>query len=414
MAELELRAAAENACASTIEPVVIRPGLVFAPRMKSVLAGTAIELPLGLAVGLGRPQQHVPLLDIADLNAVLLALLARQMQPGTVQVYDLLSGRPPTKDDFLASYRRLSGRGRHALWIPRSLAVLGAAAVDVVGACRGRSAKATYAVRRMYDFDPVNLPLNRVWRDSGERPGGTPETAITSALSGVLPTTFSREVGVRAQASALLKCATPPPPGAPVPLVLVGAGRIAAEMHMPILKRLHRFDVRAVVDSDISRAEALASSLSGCRAATQLDEVEVNWHGATGVIATPGFTHFDIARELLIKGASLLIEKPAVVTSEQLANLLKLSGQEEGKVTIFQNYRLRPGARALWRFLAAHDIGRLIRADVVFHSPRIEAERAPWMREEKRHRALVLELATHSWTSPSWSAANSGKYATSR
>ena len=102
-------------------------------------------------------------------------------------------------------------------------------------------------------------------------------------------------------------------------------------MHTPVLKRLHRFDVRAVVDSDISRAEALASSLSGCRAATQLDEVEVNWHGATGVIATPGFTHFDIARELLIKGASLLIEKPAVVTSEQLANLLKLSGQKRAR-----------------------------------------------------------------------------------
>src|SRR5207248_5376774 len=35
-----------------MEFVILRPGLVFGPGMKDVLAGTAVQLPLGIAVGL--------------------------------------------------------------------------------------------------------------------------------------------------------------------------------------------------------------------------------------------------------------------------------------------------------------------------------------------------------------------------
>ena len=48
-----------------------------------------------------------------------------------------------------------------------------------------------------------------------------------------------------------------------------------------------------------------------------------------------------------------------------------------------------------WRFLARHDVGALVRAEIVFHSGRIFTERSRWSREERRHRVLLFELAIH-------------------
>src|SRR5205807_4131339 len=59
------------------------------------------------------------------------------------------------------------------------------------------------------------------------------------------------------------------------------------------------------------------------------------------------------------------------------------------------NYRLRPAAVGLWRFLSAHDVGSPVSIRVVFHSRRIVLESARWMHEERCHRTLLLEMAIH-------------------
>jgi nucleoside-diphosphate-sugar epimerase/predicted dehydrogenase len=389
-----------------IAVTIIRPGLVFGPHMTEALAGTALELPFGIALGLGRPGQSVPLLDIHDLTTALLALLERPPDSDTLEVYDLVSGVPPAKRDFLRSYNTLTGRARHQVWIPFPAALVVAAIFDGLQKARSRGrdwspGRATYAVRRLYRFDARDLPADRIWRDIDDKPAGNVHVAITSALSGWRDPTdpvLGRLSETKARARAILDCAnssssfTSPP----VPVILVGAGRIAEEMHLPALQASPEYQLRAVVDLNLSLARRIAAFFPDCVSATHVDDLDPDiWPNATAVVATPGLSHHNLALEFLGRGASLLLEKPAVLAREQFVELCELAARVDRPVTVFHNHRLRAGALALWRFLIEHDVGGLVQAQVIFHSPRLETERARWLREEKRHRALIMELAIH-------------------
>lgn len=388
------------------ELTIIRPGLVFGEEMAGVLAGIAVELPLGIAVGLGRPNQSVPLVDVEHLNRALLGLLSKQVCPGAADGFDVLAEDLPTKADFLRCYCELSAQARRRIWVPYPAAAVAAIAVDVFQkfrqrATQPRTARATYAVQRLYRFEPSDLPRERVWGDIEKAASSSVRSAIVSALSGVrkqVDASVTGNADVRKLAKTLIQCAEGDRPlsGLKLPVIIVGAGRIAHEMHLPILRETAEYEVRAVVDPEEGLARALASQLQTPTVVASIDRLEDSlWEGATAVLATPGFMHHRLALESLGRGADLLIEKPAVIARNQYADLDEMATVTGRTVTLFQNHRLRPAALALWRFVIEHDVGDLVRAQVTLHSQRLVTERARWMREERRHRVLLMEIGIH-------------------
>jgi 2-alkyl-3-oxoalkanoate reductase len=400
LAERQLHELARDGGLGDLELVILRPGLVFGRDMASVLAGTAMQLPLGLTVGLGRPSQGVPFLGLDDLVRALLALLARDPEHGAVQIFDVLSGEPPTKRRLLEVYRELSGQDGRELWIPEPAALLAGRLADGV-LFRGSPRSLPYNVRRAYRFEPRGLPYAALWTETGEEPHAELRASVASAL------TIDRvQGGGRAdgrdelvrRAEALLGVArgSHAAGGRPVGLVVVGAGRIVSEMHVPALRRLTDYAVRAVVDPNLELAETVARGFPDARALASLAELDGDLlRDATAVLATPGSTHHSLARELLERGVPLLVEKPVALTGDDFGELRTLAERSDLPVTVFHNYRLRPASLALWSFLRLHDVGRLVKAELVFHSRRLSQEAQRWLHEEKRNRSLVMELALH-------------------
>jgi nucleoside-diphosphate-sugar epimerase len=388
------------------ELTIIRPGLVFGEEMAGVLAGIAVELPLGIAVGLGRASQSVPFVDVEYLNAVLLGVLSKQAQPGAADAYDVLAKDLPTKAEFLRYYCELSAQARRRIWVPYPAAAAAAIALDAFQKFQRPSARpalsrARYTVRRLYRFEPRELPRKRLCDEVDKVASSSVRLAIASALSGERKQADPDSTGradARELAKALLRCVDCDSPltGPQLPVVLVGAGRIAHEMHLPILRETSEYEVRAVVDPAEELARAFASQVRASSVVPSIDGLEHSiWEGATAVLATPGFTHHQLALEALGHGADVLVEKPAVIGHDQYADVNTTAMAARRTVTLFQNHRLRPAALALWRFVLEHDVGDLVRAQVTLHSQRLVTERARWMREEKRHRVLLMEIGVH-------------------
>lgn len=92
---------------------------------------------------------------------------------------------------------------------------------------------------------------------------------------------------------------------APLRVALVGAGAMGT-LHARVVSESARARLYAVVDADISRAEAIADRV-GCLATTDL---EVAARSDAVIVATSTETHRDVAMPLLEAGKPLLIEKP--------------------------------------------------------------------------------------------------------
>lgn len=367
---------------------IVRPGLVFGSRMQGPLAGTAVRLPLGAVVATGRAGQHVPLVTIDDVNQRLLAMLDEQVAPGTTEIHDILSATP-TKAELLNSYRRLTGQARHVIWLPTVIAVGGARLIDGVRRSRGAPSNLGYAMRRLYEFDARNIGAD-------ELAASVP--AESQVLRDALDTSITLNPDgdgetLRVRAGEFVDVWRSPAPEAPVRIVLVGAGRIVSEMHLAAITTLPSTTVAAVVDRDLAAAKSVALPL-GAVAASELEDLPSSvMEDAVVVVATPGGTHHDLVLQAVRYGATAIVEKPVVLSVEQLDSIVEAGSNTA--IDVFHNYRLRPAVLAFWRFLIEHDVGPIRRAGVTFHSPRIETERARWLRDEIRSRALVVELGVH-------------------
>jgi nucleoside-diphosphate-sugar epimerase/predicted dehydrogenase len=392
LAEQAVRTFAANGAGPAV--TVVRPGLVFGADMPSALAGTAVRLPLGLAVGLGLPAQRVPFLDVADLNRAVLALL-EQPAGERLKTFNALSLELPSKGELLHAHERLTGFPVKTLWLPRRYAFLLATVFDLAGHARRRPTDVRYALKRMYGLQPEQLGGAELWRSIDRAPSVSLRTSLAAATAGRQggeeepPTRERRQV-----ARALLACGNDCVQRAPEPLVLVGAGRVVSDMHVRALAETGAFTVTHVVDHDPDRAATIASLL-GATPVTKLDAVPASvWSSTSATIATPGGTHGRVAVELLERGVrSLLVEKPTVLTRGEFESLR--AAADGRPVSTFLNYRLRPAALGLWQFLSNHDPGALLAASVLFHSSRLQDEPTRWLRHEFRARALVMELAVH-------------------
>lgn len=119
-------------------------------------------------------------------------------------------------------------------------------------------------------------------------------------------------------------------------LGIVGFGRIVELVHLPILKKMDGIRVAGVYDLTPERA-ALAAKRGFPvfdSLAALLDE------GMDAVlVATPPVSHYEVARQALLAGAHVLMEKPVTVGSDEAIQLKGLADRTGKTVSVFHNRR---------------------------------------------------------------------------
>ncbi|GAA1766161.1 Gfo/Idh/MocA family oxidoreductase [Pseudarthrobacter sulfonivorans] len=99
-------------------------------------------------------------------------------------------------------------------------------------------------------------------------------------------------------------------------VAVIGAGRMGADHIKRLSTRIHGAEVAAVVDVDISRAQAAIEGIDGAVALASADEALNNGDVNAVLIATPGFLHEEILYKALEKGFPILCEKPLTPDAE--------------------------------------------------------------------------------------------------
>jgi Oxidoreductase family, NAD-binding Rossmann fold len=120
----------------------------------------------------------------------------------------------------------------------------------------------------------------------------------------------------------------------PLPLAVIGAGRVTRAVHLPALAQMSRvFQLVAVIDTDEARAADAAAGFPGCCVAADLDDAVAA--GARAVLcATPWYTHAQIVEEALLLDLHVLCEKPASLSVDELARMTTAEAASRGSVTV--------------------------------------------------------------------------------
>jgi predicted dehydrogenase len=178
-------------------------------------------------------------------------------------------------------------------------------------------------------------------------------------------------------------------------IALVGTGTISESIHIPILQSIPNVDLVAICDNNSKQLERIANKFRITKKFTDVDSLLKSCDLDIIDIATPGFTHFDIARKAISLGINTLVEKPATLSTREGEILEHEALRRNLKLGVCQTVRYREPVRQLQKILESGRFGTVDKMISMHHGSTVFAM-PPWFWNEKTSGGILLELGIHA------------------
>jgi len=179
----------------------------------------------------------------------------------------------------------------------------------------------------------------------------------------------------------------------PLKFALTGCGRIARDVHIPVLRRLSGVQLVAVADPQEDALEAARRIAPGSAVFHSQEEMLDAVEADAVIVAAPSAAHAELACQAFGRRKHVYLEKPIATTLED-ARQVVAAWRKAGVVAMPGfNYRFHPLVRELRRFIQTDRIGALLAARTTFSIAACDP--ASWRASRAKGGGALLDLASH-------------------
>jgi len=175
---------------------------------------------------------------------------------------------------------------------------------------------------------------------------------------------------------------------------LIGAGAIARQAYLPLLKDVSGLKLTAVVEPD----KKIRASLTGQYPLTYLgdDLNTVMEHVDAVIICVPNFLHYPVAKLCLEKGKHVLCEKPVCTKVADGEDLVRMAKEMSLVFTVAHVRRFHPAVKKIKDIIAGNSLGVLtgfdFREGTVFNWPTVTGF---LFDKEKAGGGVLMDIGVH-------------------
>lgn len=190
---------------------------------------------------------------------------------------------------------------------------------------------------------------------------------------------------------------------AQIGVAVVGTG-FGQKVHIPGLAAHHRTEVVAVWNRDLAKAQKVAEGCGGALATNRLADILTNDAVQAVTLATPPFAHYDMAKDIIIAGKHLLLEKPVTLSVGEAKDLQQLAAANNVIVVPDFEFRFIPAWQHFAELLASGIVGkqRLVKVDWLASS-RANPERAwNWYAQKSQGGGALGSIGSHTFDYVNW------------
>lgn len=113
------------------------------------------------------------------------------------------------------------------------------------------------------------------------------------------------------------------------------------------------------------------------------------------VVATPNTSHYPLAKQCLLAGKDVVVDKPFTTTYGEAKELVDLASQRGRLLTVYQNRRFDGDFRTLSRLLAGDSLGRVVLFESHFDRYRLELRPDAWRERPEPGSGIFFDLGVH-------------------
>ena len=177
---------------------------------------------------------------------------------------------------------------------------------------------------------------------------------------------------------------------------IIGCGWVTTHLHVPALRRIGTYDIVAVADIDLERAESLAARIGIRRSFQEPSQLIEHPDVEAVAVCVPPDQHLTPALAAIHSGKHVFIEKPLALSLYDADRLIDAARGQQTKVLVGFNLRWHRLVRQGKELLDAHALGPLVGMRTMFtNALRHDARSPAWRRDRACGGGVVYDLAVH-------------------
>lgn len=173
---------------------------------------------------------------------------------------------------------------------------------------------------------------------------------------------------------------------------LIGFGFAGRTFHAPVLQAVTGLRFAVILERSGLEASKLYPDSRVVRNLEDLLAIETI---RLVVVATPNVSHYEIARQCLLAGKDVVIDKPFATTSEEACELVKLATEKRRLLSVYQNRRWDGDFMTLRQLIETGAVGRLALYESHFDRYRPQVRSEAWREREQPGSGLLFDLGPH-------------------
>lgn len=177
----------------------------------------------------------------------------------------------------------------------------------------------------------------------------------------------------------------------PIRTALVGYGSVAEKMHAPLIDVCPDLDLVAVVERNSNNCE---KKFHNVRTFRSLDELLDSGIADLICITTPNEFHFPMAKQCLLAGKHVVVDKPVTIHAWEAEELQKIASERGLICSVFHNRRFDGDFLTLQKIVAENTLGRLVYLESHFDRFRPQVSEN-WREKEVPGNGITFDLGSH-------------------
>lgn len=178
----------------------------------------------------------------------------------------------------------------------------------------------------------------------------------------------------------------------PIRVGVVGFGLAGRVFHTTTIQATPGLELACVVQRSGNDA---AEHFPGIRQAHSVEEMLTDVGIQLVVVATPSYSHFEVARACLRAQRHVVIDKPFTLTSAEAAELIQLARERKLLLSAYQNRRWDGDFQTVREVLASGELGQLISFESHFDRYRPEPRLNVWRESGGPGGGTLYDLGSH-------------------
>jgi|SRR5579872_304518 len=178
----------------------------------------------------------------------------------------------------------------------------------------------------------------------------------------------------------------------PINVGLIGFGFAGRTFHAPVIRAVDGLRLAAILQR---KGNDASTAYPDVRITRTVEELLASDSIQLVVIATPNVTHFDLARQCLLAGCHVVIDKPFATTYAEAAELIALAKKCRRLLSVYHSRRFDGDFKTVRKLIASEDLGRIVLYESHYDRYRLQLRPGAWREQMGVGNGVWFDLGPH-------------------